>query len=79
VLGIPKGSIVTGVTGGIAKVSSSLRNLVLPADAPGSGTYPTECDAPEAPKVVGTSQEASSLRNLTIPLEEPGSGTTPAV
>ena len=35
---------------GVAQLPFSQRNFVLPADAPGSGTAPRACDAPEPTK-----------------------------
>lgn len=53
---------------GTAKVASSRRKRVVPADAPGSGTYPTACDAPEATNVGGVAQIGVPPAEPELPL-----------
>jgi hypothetical protein len=46
-------TVPVDVPAGTAKVESSLKNFVVPAAAPGSGTRPVECPTPDPTNTVG--------------------------
>src|SRR5208282_5318519 len=62
--------------GGTSHEASSRRNLLDPAEPPGSGTRPPLCDDPDAPNT--PAHVASSRRYRRLPAVRGGAGTMPA-